>query len=84
MDHKIDLKEKEINFDCYCPLLLSIPCVNQCYIYFSDINECSPNPCLNGAVCLDGINGYVCDCQPGWAGVNCQTSKFCSLVVMMD
>ena len=45
------------------------------FYFIADINECSPNPCLNGATCVDGINGYTCNCQPGYTGVNCQISK---------
>ena len=40
-----------------------------------DIDECSSNPCLNGGSCTDQVNGYVCSCQPGYAGAQCQTSK---------
>ena len=45
------------------------------YYFFSDINDCSPNPCFNGAVCIDGINRYTCNCAAGYTGVNCETSK---------
>ncbi|XP_033105068.1 uncharacterized protein LOC117107474 [Anneissia japonica] len=27
-----------------------------------NINDCAPNPCLNGATCLDGIQDYTCQC----------------------
>ena len=40
-----------------------------------DVDECSSNPCLNGGCCTDQVNGYVCSCQPGYAGAQCQTSK---------
>ena len=40
-----------------------------------DIDECSPNPCENGANCADGINDYSCNCVPGYEGKNCTTSK---------
>ncbi len=41
----------------------------------ADINECASNPCRNGARCIDGINGYTCQCAPGWRGVICIESK---------
>jgi len=41
--------------------------------YFSDINECSPNPCQNGATCVDLVGSYRCDCKTGYSGTNCET-----------
>ena len=43
------------------------------FCYTPDINECDPNPCLNGK-CTDEINDYTCDCTLGWSGKNCDTS----------
>eukprot|EP00057_Strongylocentrotus_purpuratus_P026927 XP_011681401.1 PREDICTED: fibropellin-1-like [Strongylocentrotus purpuratus] len=39
----------------------------------TDINECSPDPCLNGATCSDGVNGYTCTCADGYSGDDCGT-----------
>ena len=51
----------------------------------SDIDECSSNPCLNGATCKDNVNGYTCDCVPGFTDVLCQTGNiqviFCDIVI---
>lgn len=33
-----------------------------------DLNECTPNPCQNGGICLDGIGDYSCECIIGWSG----------------
>ena len=45
----------------------------------TDINECDPDPCQNGAMCSEsGTNSsvdlgeYTCDCLPGYNGTNCE------------
>lgn len=43
-----------------------------------DIDECSPNPCKNGGLCTDGINGFNCTCLHGWRGDNCEKT-YCAL-----
>ena len=37
-----------------------------------DGNDCSPNPCRNGATCIDLILNYRCNCRGGYAGRQCQ------------
>ena len=39
----------------------------------SDIDECAPIPCQNGGTCSDGVNGYICTCDAGYEGTNCET-----------
>jgi len=41
----------------------------------TDINECTSNPCQNGASCDDRLGKYRCTCVFGYTGVNCETSK---------
>jgi len=44
------------------------------------LNPCSLNPCLNGAICQETgyMNGYLCICPPGYMGQNCES---CMLTV---
>ena len=37
-----------------------------------NINECLGNPCING-ICIDSLNGYDCECHPGFFGLNCDS-----------
>ena len=50
------------------------------YLYmrvsFSDINECSSNPCQNGGTCTDGVDRFECLCVPEHTGYTCETSSF--------
>ncbi|EDW24017.1 GL23608 [Drosophila persimilis] len=40
-----------------------------------NLNECSPNPCRNGGICLDGDGDFTCECMSGWT-VRCLSLPF--------
>ncbi|XP_072045350.1 uncharacterized protein [Amphiura filiformis] len=35
-------------------------------------DECGSSPCQNGGRCEDGRNEYICICECGWTGINCE------------
>lgn len=41
---------------------------NRLLLFLIDLNECSPNPCQNGGICLDGNGDFTCECSAGWTG----------------
>ena len=41
-----------------------------------NINECESEPCQNGGLCLDQVNGYICNCPPGFLG-ECGQERAC-------
>ena len=41
-----------------------------------NINECESNPCQNGGVCTDNVNGYTCSCADGYNGTDCEGKSF--------
>ena len=45
-----------------------------------DIDDCASNLCENGGTCVDGINGYTCNCTDGFIGESCQTGELISNV----
>lgn len=44
-------------------------------IIYADIDDCTPDPCQNGAMCVDRINDYVCVCPAGYTDKQCQTGN---------
>ena len=30
--------------------------------FLLELNECVPDPCLNGGKCVDGVRNYTCNC----------------------
>ena len=44
--------------------------------YLLDITSCNPNPCQNQGQCVNGDNDYICACQAGWTGFNCELGRW--------
>lgn len=42
------------------------------YDYLIDVDECVSNFCINGGICVDGINGYICICLLNYWGNWCE------------
>ena len=42
------------------------------FVQFADIDECSSNPCQNGAACQQLVDIYNCTCSGGYNGTNCE------------
>ncbi|TKR93117.1 hypothetical protein L596_007633 [Steinernema carpocapsae] len=41
-----------------------------------DIDDCNPNPCLNGGTCTDKVNAFECSCVTGTTPPICEDSEF--------
>jgi len=41
----------------------------------TDIDECEPEPCPTGQLCVDLVNDYDCTCPPGTSGPNCEPGE---------
>ena len=52
------------------------------FVYLSkDVDECASGPCHNGGTCVDQVNGYLCQCAPGYTDLQCQTGKELALLL---
>ena len=45
--------------------------VRMSVLFYSDLDECIGDPCLNGGTCRDGVNRFDCICKLGWQGPLC-------------
>ena len=44
----------------------------ECDVFFC-LDACDPNPCGQNGNCERVVNGYECNCQNGYSGLNCDT-----------
>ena len=42
------------------------------YFGLADIDECDSNPCVNNGTCIDGVNGFTCNCTREFGGDRCE------------
>ena len=55
---------------------LSVPFSFSCDEY--DCSQgCTPNPCLNGGVCAEQSDSFVCNCSLGFSGSICERRRWC-------
>ena len=52
-------------------------------VSFSDVDECASNPCSNGGVCNNLIDGFLCKCTRGFDGVVCDIGNFQIIIVQL-
>eukprot|EP00057_Strongylocentrotus_purpuratus_P029538 XP_011684012.1 PREDICTED: protocadherin Fat 1-like [Strongylocentrotus purpuratus] len=64
------------DFECSCAP--GFRQVSSAPLTCENINDCEPDPCLNGATCMDGIQDYMCQCTLEFnKGKNCSIPNFC-------
>lgn len=42
---------------------------------FKDIDDCLPNPCINGGECTNTMGSFTCQCESGLTGKFCEQGK---------
>lgn len=38
----------------------------------NNVDDCPGHKCMNGGICVDGVNTYNCQCPPEWTGIALQ------------
>jgi len=38
---------------------------------------CNPNPCLNGGICTEQLDSFICNCSLGFTGSICERRRWC-------
>jgi hypothetical protein len=51
---------------------------------YQDPDNCTPNPCMNGGTCTDGIDSYACVCVEGLSGSNCELVSCDGVIPLPD
>ena len=46
-----------------------------------DIDDCADAPCANDGTCFDEVNGFSCECAPGYSGIDCSDGKLLETAV---
>lgn len=54
-----------------CSTLASYELLGLCCAACTAVDECGSSPCMNGAVCVDAVAAYTCECAEGWTGAIC-------------
>ena len=49
----------------------------------TDVDECVPNPCENGGSCIVRVDGFVCECSPGYLGPLCLSKLIATYTLCM-
>ena len=47
---------------------------------FTDINDCIGVNCSGNGDCSDRVDGYICFCNSGFFGINCEVGKASHLI----
>ena len=56
------------------------------HYYSAIVDNCVPNPCLNGASCHMGYGNipFICVCQLGYVGTLCETCKIYKYIFVIQ
>ena len=58
---------------CFELLLLKSKAFSPRLVLFLGPSPCDSNPCQNGALCMEDLDSFICDCPFGFDGSLCQS-----------
>lgn len=60
---------------CLCVITLSLSFLGfEGHNCENNVDDCPGHKCMNGGICVDGVNTYNCQCPPEWTGIALFTS----------
>ena len=59
-----------------CKLLSNRSCIRWVLLTVQE-DYCGDSPCQNGGTCTNLENTYMCECDDGYNGINCETREYC-------
>lgn len=72
---RVVLKPKSApTFACDCPVGYT-----SSFCELEIDNACQSSPCINGVCKLTSLDSYVCNCSPGFRGLNCEHTDHCTI-----
>ncbi|XP_069020365.1 coagulation factor X [Embiotoca jacksoni] len=64
--------EERCNWEEAREIFENVDMTNEFWNKYYDGDACETMPCAHGGHCKDGIGNYICFCEPGYQGINCE------------
>ena len=78
------MKELQTNFSADMPNILNVNMYVKRLLRVVVVDYCEGVHCSSHGRCINERTGYQCNCDEGFTGQNCESSKYKVLVLMIN